>query len=86
MSLLWAWAGSFFGTMVNAGAMAPRRGETLKEASKEKDVRLSNIVAAKGKPVGTILGPVRHLSYSHVFESILTGHPTLVWGRSPCFR
>jgi hypothetical protein len=26
-----------------------RRGETLKEAAKEKDVRLSNIVAAKGE-------------------------------------
>jgi hypothetical protein len=25
-----------------------RRGETLKESSKEKDVRISNIVAAKG--------------------------------------
>lgn len=31
-------------------AQAPmRRGETLKESSKEKDVRISNIVAAKGK-------------------------------------
>lgn len=27
---------------------ASRRGETLKESSKEKDVRISNIVAAKG--------------------------------------
>lgn len=26
-----------------------RRGETLKESSHEKDVRLSNIVAAKGE-------------------------------------
>ena len=31
--------------MVNA----MRRGETLKESSKEKDVRISNIVAAKGE-------------------------------------
>jgi len=29
-------------------AAGGRRGETLKEASKEKDVRISNIVAAKG--------------------------------------
>ncbi len=35
--------------MVVAQQPAIRRGETLKESSKEKDVRLSNIVAAKGE-------------------------------------
>lgn len=35
--------------MVAAQAPIVRRGETLKESSKEKDVRISNIVAAKGK-------------------------------------
>ena len=35
-------------TMVST---ASRRGETLKESSKEKDVRISNIVAAKGTNV-----------------------------------
>lgn len=34
--------------MVAAQAPVARRGETLKESSKEKDVRISNIVAAKG--------------------------------------
>lgn len=35
--------------MVAPQVLVPRRGETLKESSKEKDVRISNIVAAKGK-------------------------------------
>lgn len=37
--------------MVAAQAPMIRRGETLKESSKEKDVRISNIVAAKGVSV-----------------------------------
>lgn len=36
-------------TAAGNGGPVARRGETLKEASHEKDVRLSNIVAAKGK-------------------------------------
>jgi hypothetical protein len=43
--------------MVAAQAPIVRRGETLKESSKEKDVRISNIVAAKGKWGGWRWGP-----------------------------
>lgn len=42
--------------MVAAQAPIVRRGETLKESSKEKDVRISNIVAAKGKWCGCVGG------------------------------
>jgi hypothetical protein len=43
------------------------KGETLRGKQKEKDVRMSNIIAAKGKKIPVLSPPSRHPPLSFPF-------------------